>query len=286
MCNGTTSPRGGRSLQSQHVPAASVWFPDEDRAEILRMIDEALAHRSSHPRPHRRTPRGGVRRPPRRSHAVAVASGTSALEIVLRAVGVDGREVDRPGQHVLRHRGRGASPRAAASASPTATRPPSPSIRRPSPRLLGPATAAVVVVHIGGLVAPAVRELQALCAAAGVALVEDAAHAHGSSLDGQSAGTFGVAGTFSFYPTKVIAGGEGGMIVTDDAAPRRRGAHLPRPGQGVVPHQLPHPPRQQLAHERAARGDRADAAAPPGRVHRPPHVSRRRLRPPPCPSSG
>ena len=50
-----------------------------------------------------------------------------------------------------------------------------------------------------------------------MALVEDAAHAHGSSLDGRSAGTFGVAGTFSFYPTKVVAGGEGGMIVTDDA---------------------------------------------------------------------
>ena len=49
-------------------------------------------------------------------------------------------------------------------------------------------------------------------------LVEDAAHAHGSALGGQSAGTFGVAGAFSFYPTKVIAGGEGGMIVTDDDA--------------------------------------------------------------------
>ena len=35
-------------------------------------------------------------------------------------------------------------------------------------------------------------------------------------LDGQAAGTFGVAGSFSFYPTKVITGGEGGMIVTDD----------------------------------------------------------------------
>ena len=47
-------------------------------------------------------------------------------------------------------------------------------------------------------------------------LVEDAAHAHGSAFDGRSAGTFGRAASFSFYPTKVIAGGEGGMIVTDD----------------------------------------------------------------------
>ena len=47
-------------------------------------------------------------------------------------------------------------------------------------------------------------------------MVEDAAHAHGSMLGGKSAGTFGVAGAFSFYPTKVIAGGEGGIIVTND----------------------------------------------------------------------
>jgi dTDP-4-amino-4,6-dideoxygalactose transaminase len=73
-----------------------------------------------------------------------------------------------------------------------------------------------VAVHIGGLVSPAMRQLERVCATNGIALVEDAAHAHGSALDGRSAGTFGLAGAFSFYPTKVVAGGEGGMIVTDD----------------------------------------------------------------------
>ena len=81
-------------------------------------------------------------------------------------------------------------------------------------------------------------------------------------------GTFGVAGAFSFYPTKVIAGGEGGMIVTDDDDDRRRRAHLPRPGQGLVPRQLPHAAGRELAHERAARRDRAVAARPARRVHR------------------
>ena len=47
-------------------------------------------------------------------------------------------------------------------------------------------------------------------------LLEDAAHAHGASFDGRPAGTFGVAAGFSFYPTKVITSGEGGMILTDD----------------------------------------------------------------------
>jgi dTDP-4-amino-4,6-dideoxygalactose transaminase len=60
------------------------------------------------------------------------------------------------------------------------------------------------------------RTLQELALKKGVWLVEDAAHAHGSSFDGRYAGTFGVAGSFSFYPTKVMTAGEGGMIVTDD----------------------------------------------------------------------
>jgi perosamine synthetase len=59
-------------------------------------------------------------------------------------------------------------------------------------------------------------EIARVCADAGVPLVEDAAHAHGSSLDGRHAGAFGVAAAFSFYPTKVITSGEGGMIVTAD----------------------------------------------------------------------
>ena len=89
---------------------------------------------------------------------------------------------------------------------------------------LTPETAGVVLVHIGGLVTPDVDAIRELCDRRGLFLVEDAAHAHGSSLGGRSAGTFGVAGTFSFYPTKVITSGEGGMIVTADEPPPRRGA--------------------------------------------------------------
>ena len=51
---------------------------------------------------------------------------------------------------------------------------------------------------------------------------EDAAHAHGSTLNGQAAGTFGLAGAFSFYPTKLMTTGEGGMITTNDEDLARR----------------------------------------------------------------
>ena len=81
---------------------------------------------------------------------------------------------------------------------------------------IGPDTAGVVVVHIGGLITPDIHDLKTLCDERGIFLFEDAAHAHGSSLGDQMAGTFGVAGSFSFYPTKVITSGEGGIILTDD----------------------------------------------------------------------
>src|SRR5439155_22304288 len=77
-------------------------------------------------------------------------------------------------------------------------------------------TAAVVLVHIGGLVTPEVDAIAAVCRRRGAGLVEDAAHAHGAGFDGRPAGSFGTAAAFSFYPTKVMTSGEGGMIVTDD----------------------------------------------------------------------
>ena len=71
-----------------------------------------------------------------------------------------------------------------------------------------------MVVHIGGLISPQMDELRVLCDERGVALVEDAAHAHGSTFEGRFAGSFGVAAGFSFYPTKVVTSGEGGMVLT------------------------------------------------------------------------
>jgi perosamine synthetase len=147
------------------------------------------------------------------SHAVAVASGTAALDIILRATGVRGREVVVPANTfyataaaVVQAGGRPvfADVDAATFALSRAT----------VEAALTERTAAVVHVHIGGLIAPETVAIQELCQERGIAFVEDAAHAHGSTLDGRFAGSFGVAGAFSLYPTKVITSGEGGMILT------------------------------------------------------------------------
>jgi dTDP-4-amino-4,6-dideoxygalactose transaminase len=86
---------------------------------------------------------------------------------------------------------------------------------------IGRQTAAGIVVHIGGVITPRIDDIRRLCDNGGVPLVEDAAHAHGCTLNGRPAGSFGRAAAFSFYPTKVMTSGEGGILVTDDEAIHR-----------------------------------------------------------------
>ncbi|MGO4680962.1 DegT/DnrJ/EryC1/StrS family aminotransferase [Microbacterium sp. 2MCAF23] len=74
-------------------------------------------------------------------------------------------------------------------------------------------TRGVLPVHLYGHPAR-MRELEALAAATGIALYEDAAQAHGAALDGRPVGTFGEFAMFSLYPTKNMTSGEGGMVST------------------------------------------------------------------------
>ncbi|MER7014999.1 DegT/DnrJ/EryC1/StrS family aminotransferase [Saccharopolyspora sp. NPDC000359] len=77
-------------------------------------------------------------------------------------------------------------------------------------------TIGVMLVHTGGIISPATPEIAQWCDRHGLWLLEDCAHAHGSRMGGQHAGTFGAAGAFSFFATKVITSAEGGMVITDD----------------------------------------------------------------------
>lgn len=74
-----------------------------------------------------------------------------------------------------------------------------------------PKTRGILPVHLYGHPAR-MRELEALAAARGVALYEDAAQAHGAALDGRPVGSFGEFAMFSLYPTKNMTSGEGGMV--------------------------------------------------------------------------
>ncbi len=199
------------------VPSARVVFPAEDRAEVAASVAGILASGMLTLGPHTRAFEAGFAAAHDARHAVAVASGTAALDIILRATGVRGAEVVVPANTfyataaaVLQAGGRpvfaDVDPATFALSRATVE------------AALGPHTAAVVHVHIGGLISPEIDDVRALCQERGIALIEDAAHAHGSTLTGRFGGSFGVAGAFSLYPTKVITSGEGGMIVTGAGA--------------------------------------------------------------------
>lgn len=74
--------------------------------------------------------------------------------------------------------------------------------------------AAVWVVHIGGHIAFDIAKIAAYCKEHGIILLEDCAHSHGASWNGKMTGQWGDAGFYSFYATKTITTGEGGVMVS------------------------------------------------------------------------
>lgn len=155
-------------------------------------------------------------------HAVGVASGTDALHLTLRALGVGpGDEVVVPTTTFV------------ATAAAVVLAGATPRFVDVDPRslLVAPEaveqavtrrTAAIIAVHLYGAV-PDMGALADVAARAGAALVEDAAQAHGATWRGRPAGSLGVAGCFSFYPTKNLGAlGDGGAVTTDDGALARR----------------------------------------------------------------
>lgn len=146
-------------------------------------------------------------------HAVAVSTGTTALQIALLALGVQGGTVLCPANTNYATAAAIVGARAQPELYDSDVYPDVDDLAR----RLTPTVRAVVVVHIGGYCSPELRRLLQVCDRAGVPVVEDCAHAHGAAIDGVPAGDHGLVGAFSFFPTKPITTGEGGLIVTRDA---------------------------------------------------------------------
>ena len=89
---------------------------------------------------------------------------------------------------------------------------------------------AVLAVHLYGLPAPMGR-LRGIADDHDCLLIEDAAQAHGAAIDGRRTGSLGDAACFSFYPTKNMTTGEGGMVVTDDETVAERAARFVNHGR-------------------------------------------------------
>lgn len=77
-------------------------------------------------------------------------------------------------------------------------------------------TAGVIIVHMAGYISSDIFELKKYCVENNLFLIEDAAHTPGAEINNCKAGNIGDIGCFSFYPTKIITAGEGGMLTTND----------------------------------------------------------------------
>lgn len=165
-------------------------------------------------------------------HAVATCNGTVALHLALAAIGIGpGDEVLVPGLTFVATANAvaytGATPVLVDVDPSTWTIDPDAAARAITAR-----TRAIVPVHLYGHPAD-LDPLRALASAHRLRLVEDAAQAHGARYKGRRVGALGDVGAFSFYGNKVLTTGEGGMLVTNDAAIAARARHLR--GQALDP---------------------------------------------------
>ena len=148
------------------------------------------------------------------AHAVGLASGTDALELSLTALGVGaGDEVIVPANTFIATAAAvvraGATPRFADVSDDTLLM-----TSRTLAEAITPRTRAVIVVHLYGQM-PDMTDLIATANQAAIAVIEDAAQAHGAEWAGRRAGSFGAAACFSFYPAKNLgASGDAGAVVT------------------------------------------------------------------------
>ncbi|MCP9956168.1 DegT/DnrJ/EryC1/StrS family aminotransferase [Streptomyces sudanensis] len=150
-------------------------------------------------------------------HCVAVSNGTAALSVALSAVGVGaGDEVVVPALSFI---GSATAPLHLMAVPVFADVDPVTFNLDPAAleAAITPRTKAIVVVHLHGLPADLDR-ITAIAARHGIAVVEDAAQAHGARYRGRAVGSIGAVNTFSLNVSKNLATcGEGGLITTDDA---------------------------------------------------------------------
>jgi dTDP-4-amino-4,6-dideoxygalactose transaminase len=212
------------------VPLADLDLNDAERRAVLRVLESRWLTMGEATRALEGAFASYVGAP----HAVAVSSGTAALHIAARLIGLG------PGDEVL-------TPSLTFVASVnavvyTGARPVFVDVRSlddwtidpdDARKKITPATRAIFPVHYGGYLCD-MDALAALAREHGLAIVEDAAHAPGARLGGRAAGTFGDAGCFSFFTNKNLTSAEGGMVVVSQVDRAERARRLRSHGMTTV----------------------------------------------------
>ena len=148
-------------------------------------------------------------------HGIAVTNGTAALDVALKAlkIGPGDEVITSPFTFIASANSilfQGAKPVFADIDPKTFNLDPNEVLER-----INEKTKAIIVVHLYGQPAD-MKAFSEIAEDHKLYLVEDCAQAHGAEFDGRKVGTFGDIAAFSFYPTKNMTTGEGGMVVTND----------------------------------------------------------------------
>lgn len=197
-----------------HIPGAKTCIPPEDIDAILVHYREILqtgqlAWGKHNDRFEEEFAAAiGVR------YGVSANSGASALELALRALDVRGREVIVPTNTNYASAGAVALAGGTPVFCDTDAGTLSPRLDHIRERVTSK-TAGIMIVHLGGIITPELPAISDWARREGYFLLEDASHAHSSTLNGRPAGTFSDVAAFSMFATKVITMGEGGLITTD-----------------------------------------------------------------------
>ncbi len=148
-------------------------------------------------------------------YSIACSNGTAAIDLALRAINVTDKEVIIPSNTFFATSvavtNAGGKVKLVDIEDENFSIDPK-KLRKKITKNIG----AVIIVHIGGIISKHIEEIVAICKKYNVPLIEDAAHAHCSTFKGISAGSWGDLGCFSFFPTKVMTTGEGGMVTTNN----------------------------------------------------------------------
>lgn len=199
----------------QKISAARPHFPDEDLDAIQSDIRKILKSGRLILGEFTSSFEEEFRRYTSTDYSVAVSSCTAALQIALRFYRIQQREVIVPTNNFPSVVGavlsEGGVPVLADMDPNTFCVDTEDLLSR-----FTPLTAGVIVVHIAGLIYPDIDYLRSICEQRGLFLIEDASHAHGANLQGRKAGSLAETACFSFYPTKIMTTGTGGMITTQN----------------------------------------------------------------------
>ena len=221
---------------NKHIPFSVPNFHKEDYEQVIKSLDSGwLTHG-----PYSSAFEQEFRNYTSTENAVSVNSCTAALHLGIKALGIShGDEVIVPAMthaataHAAEYCGANVVFADCGRTTGNVT------LADIEP-LISKKTKAIMIVHMAGVLCE-VEKIADFCVKNKLFLIEDCAHAIGTVHNGKHAGTFGDFGAFSFYPTKQITTGEGGMLITNDDAianfvRKERGFGIDtRPEERVVP---------------------------------------------------